>query len=125
MIESTRQRYKLIAILIATLGAGLPLWTRPVRQIDFTDPSFLAAWTGIGISAAFVSLFFINLKTLDLVASFTIGYVVAVVGMFVGGILILNHVHAQLTLALLISMGAGVVSGLAGSLIWSWIKKRG
>lgn len=125
MIETTRQNYKMIAVLIATLGAGFPIWTQSVRQINFTDPSFLLLWLFIGILAAFVSLFFINLRMGDMIASFTIGYVLSVVTFFVGGILVTNHIHSQLGVALSISMVTGIVSGFTGSLIWSWIKKQG
>ncbi|MEX2585192.1 MAG: hypothetical protein WD315_02285 [Balneolaceae bacterium] len=123
MIETTRQNYKTIAVLISTLGGGLPLWTRAPRQVDFTDISFLSVWLLIGIGTSVVSLLFINLKMRDMVGSFTIGYVVAVVTMFVSSILISNYVHGQLTLALPVAMGIGALSGAAGSLTWKWIKR--
>ncbi|MEX2573590.1 MAG: hypothetical protein WD317_04805 [Balneolaceae bacterium] len=124
MIETTRQNYKTIAILISTLGAGLPVWTRTVRQIDFTDPSFLGLWLFTGILISFISLFFINLSMRDMITSFTVGYVLSVVGLFTGGILISNHVHGQLILALPLSMGIGIISGFTGSVIWTWIKRK-
>lgn len=110
-------------MLISTLGGGLPLWTRAPRQVDFTDISFLGVWLLVGIGTSVVSLLFINLKMRDMVGSFTIGYVVAVVTMFVSNILISNYVHGQLTLALPVAMGIGALSGAAGSLTWKWIKR--
>jgi len=122
VIESSRQNYKMIAILIATIAAGLPIWTRSLRQIDFTDPNFLILWVSIGVIASFTTLFFVNLKTWDMVSSFTIGYIIAVVLHFVGGVLIVNYIHTQFALALLISMGTGIVAGMIGSYIWIGIK---
>lgn len=124
VIEATRQHYKQIAILISLIAAGIPIWTRPVRQIDFTDPGFLVIWLLIGTAAAILCLLFVNLKTKDLASAFVIGYVTAVVGMFVSGILISNHVHSQLTPALLIAMIIGGLSGSIGPLFWRWIKRR-
>jgi len=124
MIETTRQNYKMIATMIATLGAGIPLWTQSVRQVDFTDVSFLGLWLFLGIVSASVALLFINLKIRDMIASFTIGYVLAVVLLFIGGIIFANHIHSQLGIALILSMLTGVISGSAGSAIWTWIKKR-
>jgi len=112
----------MIAILIATIAAGLPIWTRSLRQIDFTDPNFLILWVSIGIVASFTTLFFVNLKTWDMVSSFTVGYIIAVVLHFVGGVLIVNYIHTQFALALLISMGTGIVAGIIGSYIWIGIK---
>lgn len=122
MIETSRQNYKMIAILIATIAAGLPIWTQSLRQIDFTDPNFLMIWIAIGIVGAFTTLLFVNLKTWDMVTSFIIGYMIAVILHFIAGILILNFIHAQLAISLLISMGAGIISGITGSYIWIAIK---
>lgn len=124
MIESSRQNYKMIAILIATIAAGMPIWTRSLRQIDFTDPTFLLIWLGIGIVGAFTTLFFVNLKPWDMVTSFTVGYVIATVLHFIGGILITNYIHTQFSIALLISMGIGILSGVIGSYIWKGIKLK-
>ncbi len=60
-----------------------------------------------------------------MISSFTIGYIIAVVLHFVGGILVANYVHNQLSLALLIAMGVGIVSGFSGSVIWAWIRLKG
>jgi hypothetical protein len=114
----------MIAILIATIAAGMPIWTRSLRQIDFTDPTFLLIWLGIGIVGAFTTLFFVNLKPWDMVTSFTVGYVIATVLHFIGGILITNYIHTQFSIALLISMGIGILSGVIGSYIWKGIKLK-
>jgi len=124
VIETTKQNYKTIAVVISTIGAGLPIWTRPPRQVDFTDPQLLGIWLLTGIAASFICLFFINLKVRDMAGAFTIGYVVAVVTMFVSGILTSNYVHSQLTVALPIAMAIGIVAGASGPLIWRWIKRK-
>jgi len=125
MIAADRQKYKMIALLMATTGAGLPMWTRPLRDIDFTNLSFLGLWLLIGIIVAFFSLFFISMNRRDLISSFTIGYVLAVVLHFVGGVIVSNYIHNQLSQALLISMGVGSMSGYTGSVIWAWIRLKG
>jgi hypothetical protein len=113
----------MISILIATIAAGLPIWTKSLRLLDFTDPNFLLLWLSTGVIGSFTALFFVNLKTWDMVTSFTVGYVIATVLHFIGGILITNYIHTQFTLALLISMGIGITSGFIGSFIWRAIKK--
>lgn len=125
MIAADRQKYKMIALLMATLGAGLPMWTRPLSEIDFTNLSFLGLWLLIGIAVSFISLFFISINRRDMISSFTIGYVLAVVLHFVGGVIVSNYIHSQLSLALLIAMGIGIISGYTGSVIWAWIRLKG
>lgn len=125
MLETTRHNYRLITILISTIGAGIPLWTSTRRQIDFTDTEFLLIWIGIGIFASLVVRFIVNLKMRDMVGCFAIGYVIAVVLHFVSSILINSYVQAQFELSLLISLLAGITSGWVGSLLWTGIKKSG
>ncbi|MEX0646373.1 MAG: hypothetical protein WEA56_07585 [Balneolaceae bacterium] len=124
MPAANRQNYKLIAILTATLAAGLPLWTSTSRQIDFTGISFLAGWLVLGFISALFVRFFINLKTKDMISSFIVGYVLAVIVYFVGRVLLANIIHPQFLLSLVIAMIAGSVSGWLGSLFWSWIKRK-
>ncbi len=123
MLETTRQNYKIIAITIATLAAGLPLWTQSAGQINFTDTAFLARWFGIGVIASFITLFVANLKMRDMIGSFTIGYVIAVIVYFVSRILIANMIHTQFILSLGIAIALGILTGWSGSIIWYFIKK--
>jgi len=53
-----------------------------------------------------------------------LSYVLAVVLLFIRGIIFTNHIHNQLGIALILSMVTGVISGSAGSAIWTWIKKK-
>jgi hypothetical protein len=124
MLETTRQNYKLIAITISTIAAGLPLWTQTSGSIDFTDTIFLIQWFLIGLAASFVTRFVANLKTRDMVGSFTIGYVIAVVVYFVSRILLANLIHSQFILSLAIAITFGILTGSIGSLIWGSMKTK-
>ncbi|PWN07778.1 hypothetical protein [Rhodohalobacter mucosus] len=124
MLETTRQNYKYIGLAIATIAAGIPLWTYSGSAIDFTSYSFLAIWAAIGIAASFFSLFVINLNMRDMASSFVSGYVIAVILYFVSRILVSSMVHTQFILSLLMAIGVGLISGFSGSLIWRFIKKK-
>ncbi|MCC5942913.1 MAG: hypothetical protein JJU37_15325 [Balneolaceae bacterium] len=122
MLETTRHNYRLIAILISTIGAGLPLWTTGARDINFTEPSFLLTWLFVGFVASFVSQFVVNLKARDMVGCFAIGYVTAVVLHFVGTILLTNYIQTQFEVTLLMAILTGALSGWFGSLLWTGVK---
>lgn len=125
MLETTRHNYRLITILISTIGAGIPLWTTSRRQIDFTDTEFLLLWIGIGLLASLIVRFVVNLKMRDMVGCFAIGYVIAVVLHFVSSILVNNYVQARFELSLLFAILVGALSGWLGSLLWMGLKKSG
>lgn len=125
MLETTRHNYRLITILISTIGAGMPLWTTNRRNVDFFDTEFLLIWIGIGILASLVARFVVNLKMRDMVGCFAIGYVIAVVIHFVSSVLINNYIQARFELSLLLALLAGIASGWLGSLLWLGIKKSG
>lgn len=125
MLEATRHNYRLVTILISTIGAGIPLWTSSTRQTDFTDIGFLLFWVAIGIFASLIVRFIVNLKMRDMVSCFAIGYVIAVVIHFVSSILLSSFVHARFEVSLLIAMLAGITSGGLGSLLWMGIKRGG
>lgn len=124
MLETTRQNYKLIAIFISTLAAGIPLWTQTGTAVDFTAPSFLIAWGVLGIIASFVTLIVVNLKSKDMISSFIIGYMLAVIVYFVSRILISNMIHSQFILSLALAIGFGILTGWIGTFIWSRVKKK-
>ncbi len=124
MLETTRHNYRLITIFISMIAAGLPLWTSNIRQIDFNNINFLVLWILIGIAASFVVQFVVNLKPRDIIGSFAIGYVSAVVLHFVGTILISSYVQVQFEVSLLLALLAGISSGWIGSLIWGGVKRK-
>lgn len=125
MLESTRHNYRLVTILISSIGAGIPLWTSKTRQIDFTETEFLIIWIVIGIFASLIVRFIVNLNIRDMVGCFAIGYVIAVVIHFVSSILISNYVQSRFELSLFIALLAGIASGGLGSLLWLGKKKSG
>jgi hypothetical protein len=125
MIETKRHNYRLIAIAISTLAAGLMVWTQNSRQIDFTDPSFLLLWLLMGTVASFVCQFIVNLRMSDLVGSFAMGYVIAIVIHFISGVLISNYVQTRFEFFLLIALLTGAAAGWLGALIWSLLRKSG
>lgn len=124
MSTVNRQNYKLIAILTAALAAGLPLWTSSARRVDFLDFYFLSLWVIFGALAAFFVLFFIRLKTRDMISSFIVGYMIAVIIYFVGLIFAANVIHNQFLTSLLIAIATGAITGWIGSLSWRWIKRK-
>lgn len=125
MLETTRHNYRLVTILISTIGAGLLLWTSSTRQTDFTDTGFLLLWITIGIFASLIVRFIVNLSIRDMVGCFAIGYVIAVVIHFVSSILLSSYVHTRFELSLFMALLAGITSGGLGSLLWMGIKKSG
>ncbi|TVR14737.1 MAG: hypothetical protein EA391_12285 [Balneolaceae bacterium] len=124
MLETTRHNYRLITILISMIAAGLPLWTSDIRQLDFNDINFLGLWILIGIAASFIVQFVVNLKPRDIIGSFAIGYVSAVVLHFVGTILISSYVQTRFEVTLFLAIFAGISSGWIGSLIWGGVKRN-
>lgn len=122
MLESTRHNYRLIAILISTIAAGLPLWTSSARQIDFTEISFLIIWLLLGIIASFVTQFVVNLKMRDMIGCFAIGYVTAVVLHFVSTILLTSYIQSRFEFSLFMALGIGIGSAWIGSLLWKGVK---
>lgn len=118
MLETTRQNYKLIAITIATIAAGLPLWTQTIGQVDFTATSFLAQWFLIGLAGSLITRFVANLQPRDMIGSFIIGYIIAVVIYFVSRILIANVIHSQFILSLAIAIGFGILTGGISAIIF-------
>ena len=118
MLESTRHNYRLIAILIAAIGSGLPLWTQSTRQLDLLDTEFLLIWLLFGVIASIVARFVVNLKAGDMIASFAAGFVISVVIHFVSSILVSGYVQAQFALSLFVAICAGALSGAIGSVFW-------
>jgi|AntRauTorckE6833_2_1112554.scaffolds.fasta_scaffold56673_1 putative flippase GtrA len=124
MLSSTKNNYKLVAIFASAIAAALPLWTQSARRIDFLDPSFIIVWILFGLLMSFFILFFISLKKNEMISSFIVGYMLAVIIYFVGTILLTNVIHGQFLIALSLAIVAGLISGWSGSMVWVFIKKR-
>ncbi|MEX2601096.1 MAG: hypothetical protein WD355_05575 [Balneolaceae bacterium] len=108
--------------MASTVAAGVPLWTA-TGSIDFTSLPFLGLWLFIGVVVSFTMLFFMTLKGNDMIAAFTVGYMLAVITYFVGNILVNQNVYLNLSLALLIAALTGLLAGWSGAAIWKLIKR--
>ena len=124
MSESRKHNYRLIAIFISTMAAGIPLWTSARRQLDLLELDFLLIWIGLGFLASIITRLIAGLKARDLIGCFAIGYVLSVVIHFVSSILTSGYVQARFEISLLVAILAGVLSGALGTLLWSGFGKR-
>ncbi|MFO7846189.1 MAG: hypothetical protein R6V27_06500 [Balneolaceae bacterium] len=114
---------KLISIVIATIAAGIPVSTAPSRQLDFTDPLFLATWILLGVVGSFGTYLYFNLHKRDIIGTFVVGYMVAVILRFVIEVIVINYTHSNLSISLLLAMMVGAFSGWFGSFLWDIMKK--
>lgn len=112
-----------ISILVALISAGIPISTIPAHRLDFFDPLFLLTWCSLGIVGAFGTYLYFNLKQKDIVATFVMGYMLAVTIRFVFDVMVNNTAQSNLSLALLLAMGVGGFTGWCGSQIWIQLKK--
>lgn len=125
MSRNDRNNQKLIALIIATIAAGIPLATSPGAQINFVDTNFLLIWVLPGIFASFATFLYFSLKMRDIIGSFMLGYMLAVIIRFVADILISNVAHGDLSMSLFVALGIGGFSGWTGSAIWVLIRRQG
>lgn len=112
-----------ISIVIATVAAGIPISTVSPYQLDFTDPLFLLIWTLPGIICSFGTFLYFNMKMQDIIGTFIMGYMLAVILRFVMDILVNNIVHSYFSISLLTAMAAGGLSGWMGAGLWLLIKR--
>lgn len=118
-----KKNYKFISIIIATIAAGIPISTVSAHQLNFSDPIFLVTWCFIGIIGAFGTFLYFNLQMRDIIGTFIVGYMLAVILRFVGDIIINNVAHGNLSISLLLAMGVGASAGWVGAGIWEIIRK--
>lgn len=59
----------------------------------------------------------------DVIGTFIVGYMLAVILRFVGDIIINNIAHSNLSMALLLAMGVGAAAGWIGAGSWKLIGK--
>lgn len=122
MSRNKQNSQKLISLTIATVAAGIPVATLSAAQLNFTSLSFIALWVLPGVIGSFVTYLYFNLKMRDVIGTFTLGYMLAVILRFVADILVNNVAHADLSLSLLIALMCGAFSGWAGSFIWTMMR---
>lgn len=109
--------------MIATIAAGIPVSTAPSRQLDFTDPLFLATWILLGVVGSFGTYLYFNLHKRDIIGTFVVGYMVAVILRFVIEVIVINYTHSNLSISLLLAMMVGAFCGWFGSFLWDIMKK--
>jgi len=118
-----KKNHKFISIVIATIAAGIPISTVSAHQLNFSDPVFLITWAILGILGSFGTFLFFNLQMRDVIGTFIVGYMLAVILRFVGDIIINNIAHSNLIWSLLLAMGVGAAAGWIGAGSWKLIKK--
>jgi len=115
---------KLISIIVATIAAGIPISTSSAHQLNFLDPSFLVLWIVFGMVGSFGMFLYFSLKMRDIIGTFTLGYMLAVIIRFVADILINNITHSNLTISLAVSVAAGAAAGWLGTMLWALIRRK-
>lgn len=80
-------------------------------------------WCILGIVGSFGTFLYFNLKQKDIVATFVMGYMLAVTIRFVFDVMVNNTAQSNLSLALLLAMAVGGFNGWAGSQLWILMKK--
>ena len=123
VIRLNKKNHKFISIIIATIAAGIPISTVSAHQLNFSDPYFLATWCLLGIFGAFITFLYFNLQMRDVIGTFIVGYMLAVILRFVGDIIINNVAHSNLSTSLLLAMGIGAAAGWIGAGSWSLMRK--
>lgn len=118
-----KKNHKFISIIIATIAAGIPISTVSAHQLNFTDPVFLITWALLGILGSFGTFLYFNLQMRDVIGTFIVGYVLAVILRFVGDIIINNIAHGNLSISLLLAMVVGAAAGWIGAGSWRLIRK--
>lgn len=118
------KNHTFISILAAFIAAGIPVSTATASELDFTDPLFLLSWSVLGIIASFGTFLYFNLKRSDIIGTFIIGYMLAVILRFVIDVIVNSMTHSNLGLSLLLAMAVGAFNGWAGSGLWLLMKRN-
>ncbi|NBC27022.1 MAG: hypothetical protein GVY08_09185 [Bacteroidetes bacterium] len=114
---------KFISIVVATIAALVPISTAAPHQLNFSEPLFLLLWCSSGILCAFGTYLYYNLSVRDMIGTFVIGYMLAVILRFVADIIVNNIARTNLSITLFYAMLVGAVAGWAGSALWILLRK--
>lgn len=109
------QSAKFFTTIVATVAAGIPIWTISYRDLNLTDPSFLAIWFLIGITVTFVATLFSSMKSGELIGAITVGFTIAIIIRFLGDMFFGSPGHSNLGLDLMVAVGVGAFSSWVGS----------
>ncbi len=104
------QSAKLITTIVATVSAGIPIWTVSARDLNFTDPIFLAVWFLIGAFVTLLAALFSSIETKNLIGAVTAGFAIALVIRFLADMFFGAARHSMLGVELLIAVGIGAAS---------------
>lgn len=118
-----KKNRKFVSIVVATIAAGIPISTAAPHQLNFTDPLFLITWFALGTVASFGTYLYFNIALRDIIGTFIVGYMLAVILRFVTDIVVSNIQHSNLTSALFLAMGVGAAAGWAGAGMWTLLRK--
>jgi hypothetical protein len=104
------QSAKLITTIVATVSAGIPIWTVSARDLNFTDPAFLAVWFLIGAFVSLLATLFSAIDSKNLIGAVTAGFTIALVIRYLADMFSGVARHSMLGAELLIAIGIGAVS---------------
>lgn len=124
LYRERRNSQKFISLVVATIAAGIPISTASAHQLNFADPLFLGQWILLGVIGSFATFLYFSIKLRDIIGTFTLGYMLAVILRFVSDILINNVTHSNLSISLMISMAVGAFSGWLGSTLWLLMRRK-
>ena len=110
--------------MAAFVAAGIPVSTASASELNFTDPLFLLSWCILGTIASFGTFLYFNIKRSDIIGTFIIGYMLAVILRFVIDVIVNSMTHSNLGLSLLLAMAVGAFNGWAGSGLWLLMKRN-
>lgn len=107
------QSAKFIITILATISAGIPIWTVSSRNLNLTDPSFLSVLFLIGIAVAVIANLFSNLKPGDLIGAITAGFALTIIIRFMADMFFGTSNLSMIGLQLLIATVVGALSSWA------------
>jgi len=109
------QSAKFFTTMVAAVAAGIPIWTVSYRDLNITDPSFLAIWFLIGITVTLVASLLSSMNSGELIGAITVGFTIAIIIRFLGDMFFGSPGHSNLGLGLMVAVGIGAFSSWVGS----------
>lgn len=118
------QSNKFIIIIVATVSAGIPVWTVSQRELNLADPTFLAIWFLIGAVVTILATIFSSIKSRELIGAVTAGFALAIILRFLGDMFIGSGGQSLLGIEILIAVGVGAVSAWVVTALMSYTDTR-
>jgi hypothetical protein len=104
------QSAKFIITIVATVSAGIPVWTISSRNLNLTDPSLFGILLLIGIAVTVIANLFFNLKPGDLIGAVTAGFALAVIIRFLADMFFGTSNLSMIGIQLIIATAIGAIS---------------